>query len=67
MRDVANFMHVVNCIVDDVVDGKPVRHMVETSVGRVIVNQIIPDEVGFFNDIISKKHFVVLFLMLSRL
>src|SRR5574344_1276517 len=45
----------VNCIVDDVVDGKPVRHMVETSVGRVIVNQIIPDEVGFFNDIISKK------------
>src|SRR5574344_895977 len=45
----------VNCIVDDVVDGKPVRHMVETSVGRVIVNQIIPDEVGFFNDIISNK------------
>ena len=31
------------------------RHMVETSVGRVIVNQIIPDEVGFFNDVISKK------------
>ena len=45
----------VKCIVDDVVDGKPVRHMVETSVGRVIVNQIIPDEVGFFNDVISKK------------
>ena len=45
----------VNCIVDDIVDGKPLKHMVETSVGRVIVNQIIPDEVGFFNDIISKK------------
>jgi DNA-directed RNA polymerase subunit beta' len=29
--------------------------MVETSVGRVIVNQIIPDEIGYFNDIISKK------------
>lgn len=29
--------------------------MVETSVGRVIVNGIIPDEVGFFNDVISKK------------
>ena len=25
------------------------------SVGRVIVNQIIPEEVGFFNDVISKK------------
>ena len=45
----------VKCIVDDIVDDKPVRHMVETSVGRVIVNQIIPDEVGFFNDVISKK------------
>ena len=29
--------------------------MVETSVGRVIVNQIIPTEIGFFNGIISKK------------
>ena len=45
----------INCVVDDLIDGKPVRHMVATSVGRVIVNQIIPDEVGFFNDIISKK------------
>ncbi len=45
----------VNVLVDDVVDGKPVRHIVETSVGRVIVNGIIPEEVGFFNDIISKK------------
>ena len=45
----------VKVVVNDVVDGKPVKHMVETSVGRVIVNQIIPDEVGFFNDVISKK------------
>ena len=39
----------------DVVDGQFQKRMVETSVGRVIVNQIIPEEVGFFNDIISKK------------
>ena len=45
----------VKVIVDDRVDGKPVRHMVETSVGRVIVNGIIPDEVGYVNTIISKK------------
>ncbi|MBQ2588152.1 MAG: DNA-directed RNA polymerase subunit beta', partial [Prevotella sp.] len=45
----------VKVLVDDIVDGKPVRHMVETSVGRVIVNDIIPEEVGFFNDVISKK------------
>ncbi len=45
----------VKVMVDDIVDGKPVRHMVETSVGRVIVNGIIPKEVGYVNRIISKK------------
>ena len=45
----------VKVIVDDIVDGKPERHMVETSVGRVIVNGIIPKEVGYVNKIISKK------------
>ena len=45
----------VKVIVDDVVDGIKVRHQVETSVGRVIVNGIIPDEVGYVNKVISKK------------
>ncbi len=45
----------VKCIVDDMVDGQPVRRMVETSVGRIIVNEIIPKEAGFFNGVISKK------------
>ena len=45
----------VKVIVDDIVDGKPERHLVETSVGRVIVNGIIPKEVGFVNKVISKK------------
>ena len=45
----------VKVLVDDIVDGKPERHMIETSVGRVIVNGIIPDEVGFVNKVISKK------------
>ncbi len=35
--------------------GELEKKMVETSVGRVIVNEIVPEEVGFFNDIISKK------------
>ena len=42
-------------LVDDLVDGKRVRHMVETSVGRVVVNELVPSEIGFFNGIISKK------------
>ena len=45
----------VKVLVDDLVEGQPVKHIVETSVGRVVVNQIIPDELGFVNEIISKK------------
>ena len=45
----------IKVVVDDLVDGTIQKRMVETSVGRVIVNGIIPNEVGFFNDVISKK------------
>ena len=46
----------VKVIVTDLDEnGALVKKMVETSVGRVIVNEIIPEEVGYFNDIISKK------------
>ena len=36
-------------------NGNLIDRMVETSVGRVIVNGIIPEEVGFVNKVISKK------------
>ena len=45
----------VKVMVDDVIDGKKIRHQVETSVGRVIVNGIVPKEVGYVNKVISKK------------
>ena len=46
----------VKCVVDDIDEnGQLIKHMVETSVGRIIVNEIIPKELGFFNGIISKK------------
>ncbi len=46
----------VKVLVDDLNEnGLPIRHLVETSVGRVIVNEVIPAEVGFINTIISKK------------
>ncbi len=46
----------VKVVVDDKLeDGTIGRRMVETSVGRVIVNEIVPTEVGFFNNVISKK------------
>ena len=46
----------VKVMVDDVdEEGNIYKHLVETSVGRVIVNEIIPVEVGYVNTIISKK------------
>ena len=47
----------VNVLVDDVDEnGNPVRRLVEnTSVGRVLVNQYVPKEIGYVNTILSKK------------
>jgi len=45
----------VKVLVDDLVDGKIQKVMRETSVGRVIVNEIVPTEAGFVNTVISKK------------
>ena len=46
----------VKVLVNDLDEnGNIVKMMRETSVGRVIVNEIVPDEVGFLNTIISKK------------
>ncbi len=45
----------VKVVVDDIVDGERQKRMVETSVGRVIVNGLVPDEMGYVNTIISKK------------
>ena len=36
-------------------EGNYIEHLVETSVGRVIVNEITPDEMGYVNTVISKK------------
>ena len=47
---------VVKVMVKDVDEnGNFIHHLVETSVGRIIVNEIVPDEVGYINYIISKK------------
>ena len=50
-------MHaIISVMVDDIVDGQPVNHMVkETTIGRIIVNQFVPKEVGYINELLSKK------------
>lgn len=55
-EDKVDIHAIVKVMVNDLDEqGQPVRRLVETSVGRVIVNECIPDEVGFINYIISKK------------
>ena len=46
----------IKVIVKDVDEkGNVIDVMRETSVGRVIVNQVVPPEAGFINEIVSKK------------
>ncbi len=32
------------------------KELVETSIGRLIFNQVLPDEIGFVNDVMNKKN-----------
>ena len=47
----------INVMVDDIDEnGNPIRHLVkDTSVGRVMVNEYVPKEIGYINKILSKK------------
>ncbi len=46
----------VKVVVDDIdEEGNPIRKMHETTVGRVITNEAIPKEVGYVNELLSKK------------
>ena len=48
---------IVSVVVDDIdANGQPIKHLVEeTSVGRILFNQYVPNEIGYVNEIISKK------------
>ena len=47
----------ISVMVDDIdEEGNPIRHLVEnTSVGRVLFNENVPKEIGYVNELISKK------------
>ena len=44
----------VNVRVDELVDGKHVQHIIQTTPGRVIVNTYMPEEIGFQNVLMKK-------------
>jgi DNA-directed RNA polymerase subunit beta' len=38
------------------IDGKIEKKIIETTVGRVLFNQFVPEEVGFVNALLTKKN-----------
>ena len=46
---------IIKVRVNDVVDDKPVSRLIETTVGRVIFNEFVPTEIGFINELLTKK------------
>ncbi|MCO5247592.1 MAG: DNA-directed RNA polymerase subunit beta' [Chitinophagales bacterium] len=45
----------IKCKVDVREDGKIVNKLIETTVGRVIFNDVVPKEVGYVNQLLTKK------------
>jgi DNA-directed RNA polymerase subunit beta' len=41
--------------VNDRVNGQPVSHVVETTTGRVLFNLVVPEEIGYLNQLLTKK------------
>jgi DNA-directed RNA polymerase subunit beta' len=46
---------IIKCKLNDVEDGQPVTKMIETTVGRVLFNQVVPEEYGYINNVLTKK------------
>ena len=45
---------IVKVRINDMVDGEPVTHIIETTPGRVMVNRFVPKEIGFQNTVLKK-------------
>ncbi|MDR2791745.1 MAG: DNA-directed RNA polymerase subunit beta' [Tannerellaceae bacterium] len=46
----------IKVYVDDIDEtGETVRRMIETSVGRLMVNEVVPAEIGFVNEVLGKR------------
>jgi len=46
---------VIKVRVQVIENGKPVNRIIETTVGRVLFNEVVPEEVGFINEVLNKK------------
>jgi DNA-directed RNA polymerase subunit beta' len=46
---------IINCMLNDYENGKPVKKIMETTVGRILFNQVVPEEIGYLNQLMTKK------------
>ncbi|GAB4311215.1 MAG: DNA-directed RNA polymerase subunit beta' [Bacteroidales bacterium] len=51
----ADLHAIINCKVPVREEGKIVDKIIETTVGRVLFNQVVPKEIGFINQLLTKK------------
>jgi len=52
---VADLHAIVKVRWDYTMDGKPVQEMIETTIGRIIFNQNVPEGMGYINTLLTKK------------
>jgi len=50
-----NLHAIIKVKVSDIENGEPIKKIIETTVGRVIFNQYVPENVGFINELLTKK------------
>ena len=52
----ADLHAIVKCLVDDIDEnGNPITELKETTIGRILFNQVVPKEVGYINEILTKR------------
>jgi len=51
----ADLHAMINVRLNTIEDDKPVTKIIETTVGRVLLNQVVPEKYGFINQLLTKK------------
>ncbi|MCD4731847.1 MAG: DNA-directed RNA polymerase subunit beta', partial [Bacteroidales bacterium] len=46
---------IIKCKVKDIENGQPVDKIIETTVGRILFNLVVPEEIGYLNELMTKK------------
>lgn len=46
---------IIKCKVEDMDHGQPIERIIETTAGRVLFNQVVPQDYGYINTLLTKK------------